>query len=100
MGQVNNEMPMVSKCEINQCVYNLNNNCHAKAITVGDDINPACDTFFEAKRHNREAKRVAGVGACKISICKYNNDFECSADSIQVGKASDGIKCLTFEAKA
>ena len=100
MGIVKIEMPSVSNCLINQCAYNLNNNCHAKAITIGDNSNPACDTYFEAKLHSREDQRVAGVGACKISICKNNNDLECMAESITVGRVSDEVKCLTFRAKS
>lgn len=97
MGKVTIEMPMVSKCDIKNCGYNVNNNCHAKAITVGDGTNPGCDTFFENSTHNRETKRIAGVGACKVSSCQFNNDFECGADSVSVGHTDGKINCLTFK---
>ena len=100
MGQVLTEMQMVSKCDIKNCGYNVSNNCHAKAITIGDDENPGCDTFFQTKSHSRELKRIAGVGACKISGCQYNNDFECTADSVSVGIADGKINCLTFSSKS
>lgn len=100
MAQVTNEMPVVSKCEIRNCSYNVNNNCHAKAITIGDESNPGCDTFFDTATHNRETKRMAGVGACKVSECQYNDDFECTAESISVGVAKGKINCLTFASKS
>jgi len=93
------EMPMVTNCDIKKCGYNLNNNCHAKAITIGDEMNPGCDTFFEHKSHSREAKRIAGVGACKVSSCRHNNDFECTAEGVSVGFSDGKINCLTYEAK-
>lgn len=96
MEKITIEMPRVSKCDINQCGYNVNQKCHAKAITVGDFLNPACDTFLDVNRHNRETQRIAGVGACKVANCQYNDDFECTAESIAVGKVKQKIYCLTY----
>ena len=96
MALVKNEMPVVSKCDIKECGYNVNNSCHAKAITIGDGSNPGCDTFFETSSPNRETKRIAGVGACKVSDCHYNQDYECTAESVSVGIANGKINCLTF----
>ena len=90
------EMPLVSRCDVTQCGYNLSQHCHAKAITIGDLENPGCDTFFKERMHNKEAKRMAGVGACKVSDCRYNEDFECNADKISVGFISKNINCLTY----
>ena len=39
------EMSMVMKCEVNDCAYNMDNCCHAIAITIGDSMHPRCDTF-------------------------------------------------------
>ena len=99
MGKVIIEIPIVSKCDIKKCGYNVNNNCHAKAITVGDEMNPGCDTFFENKSHSRETKRIAGVGACKVSSCRHNNDYECTAEGVSVGFSDGKINCLTYKAK-
>jgi hypothetical protein len=96
MGNVTIEIPMVSECAIKHCGYNVNNSCHAKAITIGDGINPGCDTFFDSGKHSRETKRRAGVGACKVTACKCNEDFECTAESITVGLNKEEINCLTF----
>lgn len=96
MNKITVEMPLVAKCSVGQCAYNVNKACHAKAITVGDAANPGCDTFFRSSSHAKEAKRIAGVGACKVSECRYNRDFECTADSIHVGMTGDRINCLTY----
>ena len=99
MGQVLLDMALVSQCEVEQCGYNVSRNCHAKAITIGDDLNPGCDTYFQCQSHSLETKRIAGVGACKISTCQSNNDFECTAKNISVGYTGGEVKCLTFEIK-
>ena len=93
------EMPLVSRCDVSRCSYNVNNNCHAKAITVGDSTNPACDTFIDASKHTKETKRLAGVGACKVSGCEYNEDFECVAENIAVTSSKQDTKCRTFAAR-
>ncbi|MBC7540361.1 MAG: DUF1540 domain-containing protein [Bacteriovorax sp.] len=96
MEKVTIEMPLVSSCDVSRCGFNVNHTCHAKAITVGDNFNPGCDTFFETNEHNKENKRIAGVGACKVNTCKHNIDFECTAESIVVGFSKQKINCLTF----
>lgn len=100
MEQIKIEMPLVSKCEIKNCGYNVENNCHAKAITIGDELAPSCDTFFSNSIHSRETQRIAGVGACKITNCQFNDDFECLANSISIGEARGNINCLTFSARS
>jgi len=94
------EMPSVSDCSAEECAYNTDNQCHARAITVGDGAHPGCDTFFHASAHNRETRRIAGVGACKVTGCLYNEDYECQSDSISVGQQGGSIQCLTYSAKA
>jgi hypothetical protein len=96
MEQLNVEMPLVKHCDVSSCGYNQDHNCHAKAITVGDSLSPGCDTFMNSKRHTKERKRLAGVGACKVSGCKYNDDFECFAEGITVGLVEGIVKCQTF----
>lgn len=90
------DMPPVSNCDITECAYNLEHNCHARAITVGDGTHPGCDTFFSNKMHTHRTKQLAGVGACKVSACVHNNDFGCGAEDIIVGKDKSGIACLTY----
>lgn len=92
-------VPPVSECEATRCTYNIERRCHAKAITVGDGIHPACDTFMPSSEHCRDVGAQAGVGACKVSACAHNRDFECQAESIRVGFHGDHPDCTTFAAR-
>jgi hypothetical protein len=89
------DMPSVLACEATRCAYNVDQSCHARAITVGDGSHPACDTFFPANEHTHRADN-AGVGACKVSSCRYNDDLECSASGVRVGIHQGHADCVTF----
>lgn len=91
------EMSKVSKCEVNDCAYNLDNLCHAMAITVGDSMQPRCDTFCQSATKGGDASCIASVGACKVSSCLYNGDLECQAPEICVGYREQEPDCLTFQ---
>ena len=93
------ELPDVAACGVEPCAYHLEGKCHAKAITVGDGINPGCDTFTRSQRHAPPDAPVAGVGACKVAICKYNRELECEAHSIRVDSLDhpEDATCVTFE---
>jgi hypothetical protein len=94
------ELPSVADCAVRECAYNMTGSCRARAITIGDGIHPACDTFLRtASEHSDEPDASAGVGACKISGCRHNRSLECSAPSIRVGYHSDHPDCLTFAAR-
>lgn len=97
--KITNEMSPVRTCAATRCTYNVNQNCHAKAVTIGDLKNPGCDTFFDTTGHTKETRRIAGVGACKVAACKFNDDFECTADTISVGFAGTKVNCITFAAR-
>lgn len=97
MEKITLEMPMIDKCTATGCAYNMDRKCHARAITVGDSIQPGCDTYLEGSRHIRQVQQIAGIGACKTAGCKFNNDFECMAESVQVGMVKDKANCMTFE---
>jgi hypothetical protein len=96
MEKLSIEMPLVKSCNVENCGFNKNNNCHAKAITIGDYTNPGCDTFMNSEEHAQESVRIAGVGACKVSGCKYNKDFECYAENISVSFKKGKINCQTY----
>lgn len=101
MRQINIEMPVVKGCEVTACTYNNNTACNAKAITVGANVHPDCDTFFSLSRsHTKAVEREAGVGACKMSDCSYNEDFECVAKEIMVGFKMERANCLTYSNRA
>ena len=93
------EMSKVMKCEVSDCAYNMDDCCHTMAITIGDSINPRCDTFCQASIKGGEAGCATGVGACKISSCVYNSNLECGAPGISVGYKQREPDCLTFQAK-
>ncbi|MHC4740494.1 MAG: DUF1540 domain-containing protein, partial [Planctomycetota bacterium] len=38
------DMPKVVKCDVTECAYNIDEECNAHAITIGDSTNPRCDT--------------------------------------------------------
>jgi hypothetical protein len=95
------EMPNVDACDVTECVYNTSKACHARAITVGDSVDPCCDTFTKSSMHVKSTTQMAGVGACKVTGCVHNADFECGAPSIRVGYvAANHVDCLTYTARA
>ncbi|MGH9237314.1 MAG: DUF1540 domain-containing protein [Vicinamibacterales bacterium] len=90
------EIPVVQTCAATACAYNAGHRCHAVAITVGDGIHPACDTFFASDRPARDVSHTAGVGACKIAGCRYNSDLECAAGAIRVNVHANHADCATY----
>ncbi len=91
------DIPNVQVCEVTSCAYNNGGqSCHARAITIGEGIHAACDTFFASDHHARDTSYQAGVGACKVTGCRHNADFECSAEMIRVGVHDTHADCLTF----
>ncbi|ALP54864.1 hypothetical protein Tel_12515 [Candidatus Tenderia electrophaga] len=93
---MNMEIPEVRACDESRCAYNVEQSCHARAVTIGDDDKPMCDTFFSSSRHAHNTKQTAGVGACKISGCRHNDDFECQADHIDIQTPNGQARCMTF----
>ena len=93
------EMPNVSACDVTNCAYNAEGNCHARAITVGDGEHAACDTYLPSEGHTRQVLRIAGVGACKVTGCVHNADFECQAPAIRVGWHQEHADCATYESR-
>jgi len=91
-------MAKVTDCDMGECAYNRNQECHALAITIGNEGEPRCDTFVKCEQQGGDALATAGVGACKTSECRYNADLECCAPSIQVAHTQGHPDCKTFEA--
>jgi hypothetical protein len=90
------EMPLVTECAVRECAYNSGQHCHARAITIGDGLHPACDTFVLSREHCDDGVKAAGVGACKVSTCVHNRHLECEAPSIRVGYHDDHPDCMAF----
>ncbi|WP_425286978.1 DUF1540 domain-containing protein [Nitrosomonas communis] len=82
-----------------ECIYNLNYNCHARVITIGDSVHPSRDTSFNNKNHTQATMHATEIGACKATACKFNDNFECITENIRVGRSMDEISCLTFIAR-
>lgn len=93
------DMPDVTRCDVEQCAYNRDQQCHALAITIGDQTHPMCDTFFQSSQKGGAAQQHAGVGACKVSQCIHNDSFECQASGITVSHDKDDADCMTFESR-
>ncbi len=93
------EMSKVKQCEITECAYNMDNCCHAMAITIGNSGTPKCDTFCQSTIQGGEASCCAGVGACKTSACTFNSHLECSSPDVMVGYNGQEADCLTFRPK-
>jgi len=93
------EMVKVMKCEVNDCAYNMDDGCHTMVITIGDSMNPRCDTFCLSSMKGGDTSCLAGVGACKISSCTYNNNLECEAPGISIGykEQEQEPDCMTFQ---
>jgi hypothetical protein len=91
------EMPKILECDAMECAYNQNRQCHALAITVGDEVHPHCDTFWKAANKGGDLNVIGGVGACRTVACRFNQDLECTASGIRVGRAGEAVDCLTFE---
>lgn len=91
------DMSRIAKCTVEQCAYNREQQCHALAITVGDEKTPLCDTFLPSQQKGGDAANTGKVGACKVSMCRYNESLECNAGKIEVGTRQNTAYCLTFE---
>jgi len=87
-------MPPVSRCDVDKCFYNRDQQCHAPAINVGGE-HPNCDTFIPQGKHIARQEGSA-VGACHVDECKYNADLTCHAAGIVVGYHAEHADCDTF----
>lgn len=92
------EMPEITECTAETCVYNKDSMCHARGITVGGMDDHECDTMLIASPHTQREAR-AGVGACRAMGCKHNRDFECQAPGISVDFSGGNAECDTFESR-
>ncbi len=89
-------MPRIQECNVANCSYNKNNECHALAIMVGSGGHPMCDTFTKLNKKGGAADVSGSVGACREDDCKYNELLECTANNIRIGMHSDHADCRTF----
>ena len=91
------KMPTISACNVTDCAYNTNQQCHTMAVTVGGpEVCARCDTYFNASQKGGVSDMTASVGACKVNDCSFNSSFECTAPSIKVGQHQGHADCTTF----
>ena len=90
------EMPEISSCQADDCAYNRDTKCHARAITVGGMLDHRCDTILKCHPAMNRVES-AGVGACKVLNCTNNEECECQAPKVDVGFAYGSADCLTFK---
>ncbi len=88
-------LPTISKCKVEECAFNRDETCHAKAINVGGP-DPCCDTYFNSMELGGKAMS-GSVGACKVTDCRFNDHLECSASSIAVSPGKCKADCMTYE---
>lgn len=92
--------PNIIDCTMTNCAYNGDKECHAMAITVGDDDCPMCDTFWKDGKKGGITEKTGIVGACRAADCVYNNALECNADGIHVSAHRKHPDCMTFREKS
>jgi len=94
------KMSKITACDVTECSYNQQMQCHALAITVGGpDVCACCDTFLHAAKKGGVPDKIGGVGACKVETCSFNSSFECGAPSIKVGLHHGHADCSTFKSR-
>lgn len=88
------DVPRVDACAAMACGYNVDNRCHATAITVGGETTPLCLTFLPGGEHYVEDPGRAAVGACELTRCHYNDRKSCRAASVQMACTQRVPGCL------
>ena len=89
-------MSKIDGCDVIDCAYNMDRQCHTPAITVGDGKCAMCDTYTKADRKGGASDVIGGVGACRDSDCIHNLALECNAGNIHVGFHQNHADCETY----
>jgi hypothetical protein len=92
--QMRDENGCVLTCIAADCSYNMELECLAPKIEVGDD-HPTCDTFTHTPQVQR-AQEEALVATCKVTQCTFNDSMHCKARGITVDHHSQHADCVTF----
>jgi hypothetical protein len=88
--------PSIVKCDVLQCAYNINQQCHTPAITVGS-MCPKCESFTKGLDKGGDVNVSGSVGSCHESDCKFNQSLECSSPGgISVGSHMWHADCKTY----
>ena len=93
------EISDIDSCDMTSCSYNMRNQCHTFAISVGPHAE--CDTFYYRAEDQGGFEETTGkIGACVASNCKFNEQLECKAGNIDVGSHKAHADCRTYEPRA
>ena len=102
------------KCQAQDCTFNADTRCCARAIRVGlTGQETFCDTYARADAFSAveildltsgdtefsadEAPRIA----CGVIQCAYNRSFRCRAHGVHIGPVHDALicNCRTYRPK-
>ena len=93
------------RCRANDCAYNRNEQCGARAILVSNTSDETfCDTYtkegsFAASAHFHDDAEFGEELAdspsitCNVTGCAYNKSFRCRADMVQIDDPHDMMIC-------
>jgi hypothetical protein len=89
------EIGMVIACQVQECSYNENRECHAGKIQVGDvGTHAACDTFTTAQVEEQGSQVM--VENCDVSKCKFNEHMMCRAPAVSLGHHETHAECDSY----
>ena len=92
------KMPMIVSCSGSDCSYNANLTCNAMAVTIGEQREAFCDTFYKSVQRIAYPDMTSFVGACKMENCRFNRKLECTAyKGVSLMGRADHVICSTFE---
>lgn len=89
-------MPKVLTCMASECCYNVQNVCHALAISVGDAALPRCNSYCQGACKGGDSGAIAGVGGCRLAHCLHNRNLLCHAPAINLARSGKEITCQLF----
>ncbi len=94
------------KCQAQDCTYNAESKCNARAIRVGvTGQQTFCDTYARADAFsaveifdmNAADTEFGAMGApriaCSVTQCAYNQSFRCRAHGVHIGPPHDALVC-------
>ncbi|MDX1763698.1 MAG: DUF1540 domain-containing protein [bacterium] len=95
------QMPMIVSCTGSDCSYNKDMICNAMAVTIGEEGEAICDTYYHGSRRIAYPETVSFVGACKMESCRFNRYLECTAYwGVSLVGREGRVYCDTCEAAA
>jgi hypothetical protein len=85
----------VMTCTVEDCSYNMLEECRAPRIEVGGK-HPYCDTY--TREEAQLAEKDAFVAACMTEQCSFNQEERCVARGITLDCHDGHADCATYRA--